>query len=205
MGAWGWDLLENDSAADEIGALMAEIAAHAIAACREPLSRERASVFAAQVGLLVRYSPWSFGDDEQADALGLAIQTNRAALAVVAPRASAIFDQLEHGPAPEDTPIDSLLGAKHAAAYLQGVANIAVDETQDTLGEDTAGAHLHLLVTLSAYVDLPRQTVRHWERRLRELLDDADDNDAAYLRAHLKACKTLVAKLVADDVDDDDD
>lgn len=205
MGAWGWELLENDSASDEISALMSEICANAIAASREPLSRERAGVFAAQLGLLLRYLPWSFEAEEDTEALRLGIQTNRAALALVAPRASALLDQLESGRMAENTPIESLLGAKHAAPYLQGVANIAVDETQDTLGQDTASAHLHLLVTLSPYVDLPRKTVRHWELRLHELIDDANDDDAAFLRGQLKACKALVATFPDDEDDDDGD
>jgi hypothetical protein len=207
MGAWGWELLENDSACDEIAQLMSEIRVRAIAASREPLSHERAGVFAAQLALLVRYSPWSFEADDETAALRLAIRTNRAALAIVAPRASGALDQLEHGPLAEDAPLVPLLGAKHAARYLQGIANLAVDETQDVLGEDTAGAYLHVLVTVSPYVDLPRKTVRHWERRLRELIAGAADDDAGLLRFQLKACKALVATFPADDdggADDDD-
>jgi hypothetical protein len=208
MGSWGTDLLENDAAADAMDDIIEDIYCEAIEHDGAELAPKEAGPLAARLALVARYRSYEFEQKpgnmgyERTTALRTAIKANRAVILAVAPKAGPLLDRLQKGDVVGELPIATLLDAKHARAYLQDLADKAIEELEDTLGEEQgAGAYLHLPALIAPYVELPRTTVRHWLRRLRE----AGDPENEFARAYLKACKKLVDLSAPGDEDDADD
>lgn len=206
MGSWGDGLLDNDTAADEIGDLIAEVVTRATASSRAAtLPPKAAGVHAVQLALIATYDPDRFcqepddDDGETTAALRAGIAQHRAALLQVAPKAGKTLDVLARGDTIAAAPVAPLLDAKHGRVYLQELADTAVEELEDHLDDQRGGAYLDLLLRIAPYVELRAGTLRQWLRRLR----DSDDDDVS--ERYAKACKQLLATAVAGDDDDDDD
>ena len=211
MGTWDYGLLDNDSAADAIDDVMADVLRDATRLAKTPLSRQNAGAFAAQLGLLAHYRSWLFeiGEVEKehaaVEALRGAVTRNRAVLDQVAPTGRPLLTQIASGePLPDNPPFPTLLRATHARAYLQDLADAAIEEVADNLEDGACGAHLDLLRVLSPYVELPAKAVRHWLKRFKAAFADADDDERKFLRAYVEACKRLVHNAAEDDADEDD-
>jgi len=210
VGAWGHDLLENDGAMDAVGELVTELA---VAATRtSALTQESdAARFCARLAVILRYEAWRFepgtaDDDGWVDHLRAMVRDNRTTLDKVAPRARALFDALAAGQDGGEKPaLEALLAHRHAHAMLQKLADELIDNVEDDLDSEESGAYLDVLGFVGPYVELPRKTVAHWLRRTRELADESDENDQAYLRPRVVALKKLVANLADDEEEDDDD
>lgn len=184
------------------------------AARAKPRSRQDAGAFAAQLGLVAHYRAAIFesgkgeSDYASAQALRRIVTEQSALLDQVAPKARALLDRIASGEPLADNPaFHVLLGATHARAYLQELADQAIEDAEDNLGEAPSGAQLDLLRVVAPYVELPARTMRHWLRRCREAYGEADDDERQFLRPYVDVCKKLVAaaKSTDDDEREEDD
>jgi hypothetical protein len=204
MGAWGTELLENDTACDEIGDIVAELVASAVAASAKDISPKAAGRFAAELALIAQYAAYTVPDACESEALQEGVAKHRGVLLQVAPKAAKLLDVLVSGNDLGDISLAPLFDAKHARVYLQELADECIDECEDNLENPRTGARLHVLMVIAPYVELPGKTLRHWQRRFREAVDEADDDEQAFLRPYMTACKKLVAAAASDDDDDSD-
>jgi hypothetical protein len=196
MGAWGHELLQNDAAADAMGQIVDGIYDDVVANGRAKMPKQ-AGPLAAQLAVILRYSPRDFerrpGDYayERTKALRAAIRANRRVLLEVAPAAGTLLDQLIARDVAGEHSYETLLAAKHARSYLQGLADMAVEQLETSMGTSLkAGAYLDLLVFIARYIEMPHETVHEWAHKLRE---SAADPDHPFLRPYLAGCKQLIS------------
>jgi hypothetical protein len=201
MGTWDYGLLDNDSAGDELWEILHESVADARKAATQDLTPERAGRLAAQLALIVHYH--AISEVTELAEMRAGVTRNRAALEKSAPKAAAILDQIVREAVGDDPQLRPLFEAKHAATYLQSLADASLEEVETCLEEQRAGAHLDLLTVLAPYVELRAKTVKHIARRVRELADDVDEDEEDRLHAYTKACKKLLTSCADDDEDDD--
>lgn len=205
--SWELELLHNDGASDAIGGLVTELADTA-AKAGPTLGPDGAAPFCARLAVILRYDASLFErtDDEaaRAEQLRAIVRENRAVLDRVAPRATTVFDVLADGRTFGVVPaVETLLQDRRTHATLQKLADHTIENTGDDLGSPDSGAFLHVLTFLAPYVELPGKTIRHWLRRMHELLSDADEDDDVILEVQLIAIKKLVAGLSNEDHEDD--
>jgi hypothetical protein len=198
--SWEAELLESDGASDAIGELVIELADAAVKG-GATLAPDAAARFCARLAVILRYdaslfAPATDDDAARAEALRAIVRDNRAVLDGVAPRGKAVFEAIVEGHAVADAAaVETLLQDRRARPTLQKLADHTIENTEDDLGSQGAGAFLHVLMFLAPYVELPGTTIRHWQRRIREIASEADEDDELMLRPHVMAIKRLVAGL----------
>jgi hypothetical protein len=194
MGAWDYGLLDNDTAADELGEVINTVVDHAVRSAARALSRQGAGEFAAQLGLLLHFEPEVFGAAHEANAaLRAGIARNRRTLDEVAPKASELLDQLAAGKAPSDGKHTLLLRAKHARAYLQELADRTIDDADVVFKDEmTIGGYLVVLGVLSKHVELQAHPIKRWLASYRTRYREAGEDERLFLREELHMCKKLV-------------
>lgn len=203
MGTWDYGLLDNDSAGDELWDILDEAVTEASGAAEHDVPPARAGRLAAQLALIVHYDV----AHEEASAIRAGVARNRAALEQAAPKARALLDLIARDALDDKPSLRPLFEAKLASAYLQKLADASLEEVEECLEEQRAGAHLDLLTVIAPYVTLPAKRVKHIARRVREIVGeiDEDDDDAAFMHAYTHACRKLVAACKDDEDDEDDD
>jgi hypothetical protein len=209
MGSWGTDLLENDSASDAIGDLVAELAAAAAAAAAgPPMDEAGAARFCARLAVILHYEPWFFDTDSEAsrprEALRGVVRENRLILDKVAVGAKPLLAAIADGAAVGKKPaLGGLLLDRRVRPTLQKIADNLVENIEDDLESQEAGAYLDVLALLAPHVELPGKTVRHWRRRMRDIVADLDDEEAEMFRAYAKVLEVLVNSLHEDEDDEE--
>jgi hypothetical protein len=198
MKTWNDELLGNDNALDEIGAILDAVYTAAVRGIKPAkLTRSGAGELAAQLALLVRYhgNVGELFDQkkgqqgfDKAQILRAGVTKHRAALNAVAPKGGAVLDAIVSGePLPAKLPIDGLLRAAHARPYLQELADRSVEAIDDDI-DQKAGAHLDLLCVIAPLIELPSESIRAWQHRMRA--DGLDDDRSG--KHYVRACKNLL-------------
>lgn len=190
MGTWGDGLLENDTACEELGDILAEIA-DAVGSADDNLTPVQAGALAAQLALLARGGGPELDDPE----LRSVITHHRPTIVAIAPAAAAVLDAFLKVPANRDIPVACLLAAPHASEYLQPLADVWLEELEAYLGEPQGGVYLFLLDIVAPYVELSGDTLRFFTRRLEIIREEGDDDEVFHVRTYLRACKSLLASI----------